>query len=311
MKPNKEIVQKADLALADLAPGGILSTKQTTKFLKIAIKKNVLTSKVRAPTLTNPVEEHPKILWTGRVMHPATGGVALPNAQRSKPTFDKVTLTTQHGKAEVHMHRETLEDQIERQVFKNTVTKFLAEKVSADLEDLLINGDTTSSDDWLATQNGMLALATTNVNTSGTVALSGDILRDLIQLMPEEFDDQPNMAFWTNRKARSDYRSGIRSRQTGLADGIYTGATAKDVGYDGVNLNRVPRFPNNLGVGTNETNVWYGDLKNVIYGFQRKVTVESEFRISEQTWVVVVTLRSAIQYEHEPAVAKATEVLGQ
>ena len=51
--------------------------------------------------------------------------------------------------------------------------------------------------------------------------------------------------------------------------------------------------------------------KNLVMGFQRRVTTESEFRISEQVWAVVVTVRVAINYEHEPMVVKATGVLGQ
>jgi len=188
---------------------------------------------------------------------------------------------------------------------------FLGEKVSGDLEDALINGDTASADDWLAVQDGLLKLAVTNVVPAGTVSLSGDILRDLIQAMPEEFDDQAGLRFYTNRKARSDYRSTVRTRATMLGDNIITGSAGEELGYDGVPLTKVPRFPNDLGGGTNETNVLYMDPKNAVYGFQRKVTLDTEFRISEQIWAIVITLRSAIQYEHEPAVAKATEVLGK
>ena len=311
MQYNREIVQKADLALADLAPGGILVPKQAARFLKIAIKKNVLSSQVRAPTMTHQTEEQPKMLWTGRVMHAATPGTALPDAHRSKPVMDKMTLVSKLGKAEVQIHREVLEDQLERGVFKNTVVGFMGEKVSGDIEDVLLNGDTTSADDWLATQDGLLKLATSNIVIGGIVSLSGDILRDLIEALPEEFDDQPGLEFYTKRKARSDYRSGIRARVGDLGDGIYTGTTPKSIGYDGVDLTKVPRFPNNLGAGANETNVLYMDAKNAVMGFRRRITLDTEFRISAQVWAIVVTLRMAIQYEHEPAVAKATQVLGQ
>ena len=176
---NKVLIQKADMALADLAPGGILAVKQTTKFFRVALKKNVLTSKVRAPTMTNPTEEHPKILWTQRVLQPATSGVALGVAQRSKPTFDKMTLTSQLAKGEVHYPREMLEDQIERGSLRGTLTNFMGEKISTDLEDLLINGDTASADSWLVHLDGLLKLATSNVLPGAAATLSAGILRDL------------------------------------------------------------------------------------------------------------------------------------
>lgn len=326
MKYNQEIVQKADMQLADLAPGGLLVTRQAAKFFKVAIKENVLTSQVRAPTMKNPEEEQPKLLWTGRVMQPGTPGVALSEAQRSKPSTDKVTLVAKLGKAEVHIDREVLEDQIERGTFKNTIIQFMGEKVSADFEDALINGDTTNTTDaWLAVQNGILKMITTNTVIAGTVALSGDLLRDCIQSLPEEFEAKQNLAFYTNRKAKSDYRSAMRGQVavtaaptftvTGHPDSlgaqVVNGTLQDDIGYDGVPLRKVPRFPNSLGGATNETNVVYMDPKNVIMGMYRKVTLDTEFRISEQVWAIVVTVRLAFQIEHEPAIAKITQVLGK
>jgi hypothetical protein len=319
MTPNRELIQKADMALADLAPGGLLVTRQAAKFLKIAIKKNVLSSQVRAPTMTNPVEEQPKILWTGRVLQPAVSGVALAVGQRSKPTFDKMTLTSKLAKGEVHYPREMLEDQVERGTLRNTLSSFMGEKISGDIEDLLIKGDTASTDTWLAYMDGLLKLATSNVLLGGNVTLAGDHLRDLIQTMPEEFDDQAGLKFFTNRKARSDYRSSLRAPALAngkgghpdtLGAGVVTGQTASNLGYDDITLQKVPRFPNNLEGGANRTNVLLLDPKNAVMGFQRRVTLDSEFRISEQVWAIVVTLRIAIQYEHEPAVAKATQIVG-
>jgi hypothetical protein len=312
MLTNREVVQKADMALGDLAPGGELVEEQAKKFLKIAIKKNVLTSQVRAPTMNNKKFSQPKLIWTGRVMQKGTGGTALAESQRSKPTTGKVDLEAQLGKAEVHMEREILEDQIERGTFKNTVIKFMGEKVSADFEDLLIQGDTTSSDDWLSTTDGVIKLITTNTNPAGGVTLEAEILRDTLEVLPDEFEEQEGLAFWTNRKARQDHRDELRtSHPDSIGAAVVAGGLAKDVGYDDIPLKKVPRFPNNLGGGSNETVVLLLAAKNILMGFYRKVTLETEFRISEQNWVIVVTVRIAVQIEHEPACAKTTGVLGQ
>ena len=310
MQPNREIVQKAHLALADLAPGGVLVTKQSNRFIKIALKQNVLSSKVRSPIMTNPQEELPKLLWTNRVLYPGTSGAALPDAWHSKPTFSKVTLTSKQFKGVVPVDREVFEDQIERQGFQATLTRFMAERVAFDLEDILINGDTASADATLAVQDGVLKLITSNVLNAGGVALSKDVLDDLMQTLPEEFDAQ-NLLFLTNRKARSAYLRSLGNRATALGDAAVTGAASAQLGYDGVPVVKVPLFPNNLGAGSTKTNVLYADPKNIVYGFQRKVTIDQEFRAVEQVFYIVVTLRNAINLEHEPACAKATEVVGQ
>jgi hypothetical protein len=312
MKYNREIVQKADMQLADLAPGGILVPKQAAKFIKIAIKQNVLTSMVRAPTMTTPKEEHPKLLWTGRVMNPGVPGVALTYAQRSKPSTDKMELEAKLGKAEVHIDREVLEDQIERGTFKNTIVQFMGEKVAADFEDQLIKGDTASTDAWLAVQDGILKQITSNSVPGGTVALSASLLRSVIMSLPEEFESQAGLQFFTNRKARSDYRDSWRSAHPdSIGAMIITGGNRGDIGYEDVKLTKVPRFPNDYGGGSNETNVGYFDPKNVVMGFYRKVTLDTEFRISEQVWAIVITVRIAIKLEHEPAAAKLTAIVGK
>jgi hypothetical protein len=312
MLTNREIVQKADMQLSDLAPGGELVEEQAKKFLKIAIKKNVLTSVVRAPTMKNKKVSQPKLIWTGRVMQKGTGGTALSESQRSKPSTDKVDLEAQLGKAEVHMDKEVLEDQIERGAFKGTVITFMGEKVSADFEDLLIQGDTASSDEWLSTTDGIIKLMTTNTNPAGGVTLDPDVLRDTLEVMPDEFEEQKDLAYWTNRKARQDHRDSLRSAHPdSIGAAVIAGTLNKDIGYDEIPLKKVPRFPNDLGGGSDETVVLLFAPKNILMGFYRKVTLETEFRISEQVWVIVITVRIAVQIEHEPACVKTTGVTGQ
>lgn len=310
MQYNRELIQKADMLMGDLTDTGALVPAQAKKFIQIALRENVLSSQVRGVIMSTEIEYHPKMSWTGRVMHAATPGVALPFAQRSKPGFDRMVLTSKLGKAEVHMPREFLEDQIERGTFKNTLVGYMGEKVAEDVEDLLINGNTGSADDWLATQNGLLVLATSNTVPAGVVTLTATHLEDAITTMPDTFMKQKGLAFFTNRKAVSDYRATLRTRATPIGDGIYTGQD-KTLGYDGFALNVVPHFPNNLGALTNQTSVLFFAPKNAVIGFHRKITVDTEFRISEQIWAIVMTMRIAINYEHEPAVTEVTQVIGQ
>ena len=211
------------------------------------------------------------------------------------------------------MPREMLEDQIERGTFRSTVVAYMGEHVSKDLEDLILNGDTGSTDAWLALFNGMLKSATSNTVDAGGADLSSTLLRNLLQSMPEEYDSQSNLQFWTNKYARGKYRDSIATRATPLGDTIYTGAAKGQLGYDGVPLYRIPLFPNNLNAGgaSDETNVLYLNPKNAIMGVQRKITLDTEFKIEEQVYLIVVTIRLAFAYEHEPAVAKMIKVQGQ
>jgi hypothetical protein len=317
MTPNQQLrrpvaVDKADMELSDLTSGGRLKPEQLKQYIRVAIKKSVLMSMVRVTTIPTPEYELPKMTTLGEVMHPLVSGAALAESERSKVGLDYVQLAAKGGKAEVDIPREVLEDQIERGAFKGSIMAYLGEHTSRDLENQMINGDTTGSGTaWIKLQNGAIARTTTNTSSEGGVTLDKDVLRNLDEAMPEEFDEQPNMAYFTNRYARNSYRQYISDRTGGLSDAIIDGTAKKELGYQDRPIKKIPLFPNNLGTGTDETRVMLLSPKNLIYAFYRKVTLDTEFAVRAQKYIIVLTLRSAIQFEHEPAVAMSDEVLGQ
>jgi len=309
LKSKDPVVTKADMAVADLTAGGLLVAEQMQTFIRVAIKEAVATSLVTVTTMRNPTLEIPKMTTFGRVMRKATESEALPTAQRSKPGFDKTTITSTEVIAEIHIPRQALEDQIERETFQSSCMAYAGEHIRYDLEDLLVNGDSHSADTWLATVNGMLDSATSNTLAGGSVGLNKAILRDLFTTMPEQFDSQSNLQYWTNRKARSTYRSSIGDRGTSIGDAVILGSLNKEIGYDDILLRQIPLFPSTLGTG-NKTNVLLHDPKNAILAFQRQMTLDTEYRISQRVYVMVVTMRLGFGYRHEPMIAKATDVIG-
>jgi len=303
-------VQKADMALSDMTTGGVLVRDQRKRFILVAIKGTVVTSRVQVRSMSRDSEEIPKLTTFGsQVLYPATESQAPTLAQRSKPGFDKVTLTSQEIIACVDYPRHMLKSQVEGPRFKNTLLAYLGQHVQGDLENLMINGDTTSTNTLLAMFNGMIAGATSNTYAAGAAALSTTILDTTTLTPPEQFDTQANMVFFTNKTARAAYRKELGGRGTDLGDKNQVGSSA--VQYDDSPVIKVPRFPNNLGGGSNETAVLYCDPKQWIFAFHDEIETQSEYNIRERTWTVVLTMRVAQDYEHEPAVVKTTGVLGQ
>jgi hypothetical protein len=303
-------IAKTDMAISDLTDKGYLVHEQMKKFLKVAIKNADFMPYAKVTTMKNPTQQIAKMTTMGRVMHPGLESEALAVSQRSKAGFDAVLLTSQEGKAEIHWPRSVLEDQIERAGFESSLISYMGEHVAGDLDDALISGDTTSADDWLALADGALAKATSNVYPGGSVELVKSVLKNLMLTRPEEFDGKSPDAFYTNRHARINYLDGISDRATTLGDTVIEGRFGKELGYQGIPLRKVSRFPSDLDPGATCTNVLYGNIKGLIMAFQRKVSMDREFRISPQVYVVVITLRVAVEYEHEPTLAKATQVLG-
>jgi len=315
MKENRELIQavvaKADMAVADLAAGGAEVREQVNRFLVIMIVKDTLLPLVRTMTIGRNQREIPKMTtFGGNVMHPAVESQALTIAQRVRPGFGQVILTTFKGKCQVDFPEEVLRRQVEGPAFKNTMLAYLALHVKRDIGDKLLNGNTvTGATPWLRQANGMRALATTNVFPAGNVDLSGDVLDTTILTMPLAFEDVEERAvFLTNRNAHAAYRRELGLRIGGLGDSHVV--DKRPLMYDDVPVVKVPLMPGNLGGGLNETVVLYLDPKNMIYAVEENLVVRSEYAIREDVWTVVMTITYAQQYEHEPMVVQTTQVNG-
>jgi len=312
MKENHELmpvyVQKADMAVSQLTAGGKLVREQLNNFLLVAIKKSVMLERVRRAVMGRDEREIPKMTTFGsRVWYPATEMEELPLAQRVRPGFDKVTITTTEIMSQVNFPRYFLKAQVEGAAFRNTLIAYLGLHSARDFDDLIINGDTTSADPFLALYDGMIADATTNVYPAGTVSLSIDVLDNTIQTMPEEYEDQPNLTFYTCRGARADYRRQLGTRATQVGDDNVVRRVP--LTYDDIEVMKVPMFPTNLGGGTNETVVMYLDAKQFIFAIEEDVELDTDYHKAARMWSIIMTARVGQKYEHEPAVVKTTGVL--
>lgn len=306
---NRTLLEKADLALADLSGAGVLQPAQADRFFRIAIKSSVILPMVNVTSMNNPQEERPKIRFSGRVLRAGTEAQALSLADRSTPDLSLTQLSVSLFKAETRMSNEVLEDQIERGTFQNTVMEELGKSVGRDVEHVAINGDTASADTLLAVMDGWLKLATSNTVNASSARLNKNVLRDTWATLPEEFADMNHM-YWTNRRARIDYRSSLQDRATGLGDITLT--TSGKTVFEDMTVMAVPEFPNDLTPGPNDhTNVLMSDPQNLLVGFLRKVRVETDKDVSAGQIIIVATLRFDVTFMEETAVVKATAVKGQ
>jgi HK97 family phage major capsid protein len=300
--PNRKLIEKADLAISDLTTdGGYLSDQQADKFIRLAIKESVLLGQISVTPMRGPREERDKIRFSGRVLKPASAGVALQLAERSQPDLSKFVLDVKEFKAEVRLNDSVLEDNIERGTFQDTVMAALSAAVARDVEYVAIQGDTTSGTALLAVLDGFLKQATTNIVNASSANLSKDILKDLLKALPDEFARIERLKYYTNRQARIDYRDTIAERMTGLGD-AYLQQSDTTV-YSDMPLVAIPEFPNSTA-----TNVLLTDPQNLTVGFHRKIRFETDRDISAGLNIIVASIRFDVKIQEETAVAKATNV---
>lgn len=308
---NKVLLEKADLALADLTNGGALVPEQAAKFIRLMIKQGVLTTMGTVKTMRSSKFQIPKARFGGRVLHAGQSAKALPVASRSRPDLTQVELDTKLFKAEVRLSNEVLEDSVERDKFADTVMALMSEAIGRDIDEIAILSDVTDPDDDLSQFDGLIAQANSNLVLAGGVSLNKATLRDMQKSMPSEFlRYKAGMKFLTSVDAEIDYRDSLANRMTSTGDSALAAfvETQATVGHNGIPVVPLHMMPEDLGVGSNETVALLLEPKQIIFGFQRDITFEMDRDISAGEALMVLSCRWDVKYEHEPAVVKATGI---
>lgn len=307
MEENRTILEKADLALSDLTIGGLLVPAQAQKFIRILIDEAKLMKLATVTPMKSHTQEINKIKFGQRVLRAAAEGVALPEADRAKPNLSKVQLVAKPFKAQVNITYEALEDSIEQDTLKQTIMQLMGEAIARDVDEILVRGDTTSSDSFLAQFDGILKQITSNVVNAGTVPLTKTILRDMLKTMPSPFlRDKSVLRYLTSVDAEIDYRDSLSNRQTNTGDKALDGASP--VGYSGIPVIDVALFPENLGTGSNETDVILTDPKNINVGIWRNIQIETDKDIQAGKVIIVCSMRMDMKLIEETATVKAVGI---
>lgn len=304
---NRTLMQKADLALADLVTdGGVLQPAQARAFIRTLIDESVVMPLSTVVPMRAPTQFIEKLRFASRVLRAGTEGQALAQADRAKPDLDKEELNAKLFKAEVRLNNEVLEDSIERQNLRETVIATMAERVALDMDEIIVQGDTTSADPFLAKFDGIIKQANVNVVDVLGAPISKTVWRDMLKAMPSEFlRNKRRMRFLTSVDTEIDYRDQVNARETALGDRFLENDVP--VAYSGVPLIDVPVMPENLAPGARTVSI-LTDPKNINVGIWRKVTIETDKDISAGVLLIVATLRFDTRFAESRATVKATNI---
>lgn len=302
---NKTILHKADLALATLqTDGGYLLPVQSQKFIRILIDESKVMKLATVTAMKAPKQPINKIRFASRILRPGQEATQLPEADRAKPDLSDLELDAKLFKAEVHLSNEVLEDSIERDELRQTIMQLMGEAISRDMEEIIIQGDTASTDAYLAQFDGLLKQVTSNIVNAGGATPNKTIWRDMLKTMPSPFlRNKRMMRFFTSTDAEIEYRDSISDRMTGSGDRALE--TDAPVGYSGIPVVDVSLFPENLGVGGNETAAVLTDPRNINVGIWRNIRFETDKNISKGVVIIVATMRFDMKLIEETAAVKA------
>lgn len=310
MSTNQELIKKADIALGDLSTAGLLTPEQTDTFIRTLIDQPTVLNSARVVTMNGPERWINKIGFGSRVLRKAVSSTALDAADRVKPDLSKVIVTTKEAIAEVHIPYDVLEDNIEggninagaetpAGGMQNTIIQLLAERASLDLEELGLLGDTGSGDQYLAMFDGWLKLASGHVVDVSNSTISKDVFKAGVKAMPDKYlRNRAALTHFISTDNETEYRDTYANRQTALGDAMLQG-TGGIFAY-GSGVAGAPMMPAASGL--------YCNPQNLIFGIQRRITLEYDKDIRARTFIVVLTCRVGFQIEETDAVVKYTNI---
>ncbi len=315
MSSNQSLLQKADLAIADLqANGGELSPEQGAAFIRKLIKQPTLIRQCRVVEMLASKRKINKIGFGTRILRKATSGVALTQNQRAKPTTEQIQLDTKEQIAEVRLPYDVLEDNIERATAANneapntgpaalrqTIIDLIAERAATDLEELALLADTAytnpgdqDDEDYLSQLDGWLKIAATdgNVADAQNQTISKAVFKMGLKTLPKQYlRNKAAMRHFVSNNNETEYRDTLANRATQLGDGMVTGDLPA-YAYGSL-VAPVQLMPEDRGLFT--------DPLNLIFGIQRQVSMEFDKDITARVYIIVLTCRVDFQIEEAEA----------
>ena len=302
--------------------GGILAPEQARRFIDYVWDATVLAKDGRRVTMRANTMEIEKVNVGERVIRAAAQGA--PDYTNIGATFTKVELTTKKIRLDWEVATESLEDNIEGAALEDRLVRLMTNAFANDLEDLAINGEGSGDNAFLSIMPGFVKQTRGTVGNdaheyAATVSnneFTTSIMQGLLLAMPRKYRAlKSNLKFY----AGTDAFAGIVKNNGTLADAVaeaiagqvpgstqanrqaYLDGNAQTLGNTrttrvlGVDVLEVPYYP-----------AGYVDLtfpQNRVWGFQRDITVNREYKPKKDTVEYTVFVRFGIQWEELDAVA--------
>ena len=304
------------------AGSGILRPEQARRFIDYVWDATVLAQDGRRVTMRANTMELEKVNVGERVIRSAAQ--ALGEYTNAGATFSKVELTTKKIRLDWEVSAEGLEDNIEGAALEDHLVRLMTNAFANDIEDLAINGTGDSGDGaFLGIMEGFVNKVQNDGDAHESIvsvsnnAWTTEVMQNIILAMPRKYRAiKNNLKFY----AGTDAFQGIVKNNGTLADAISEAFAPRTAGtaanrqayldggaqtFGGARTTRV------LGIDVQEVPYYpagYVDLTfpaNRVWGFQRDITVNREYKPKKDTIEYTVFVRFGIQWEEQDAVAFA------
>jgi Phage capsid family len=283
----------------------LLTEEKANRFIRVVEESTPILRAARRLTMNSHTRDIDRILFAGRILQATTENSEITNEQKTNTYTNQLTSAEIGGF--VGITDSTLEDNIERGNFEDTVIDLLASQVGRDLEHLFISGDTSlTGDPLLKVTDGWLKKAANKVDGDATTPQFDktnieSMLNAMLLAVPKKYlTDRNQWRFYVTWEMEDDYRDVLRARNTALGDTAQT--SAMDLRYKGIALEYAPQMP----AGT----ALLVPPSNMVYGLYRDIRIEPDRVAKGRKTDFVVTLRADCHYEDENAAVVAVGYTG-
>lgn len=160
MATQQEILSKADEVTTSVVnndSGGLMKPAQSNRFIDFVVDQSVLMQNSRVVRMRTPQMEIDKTSVGTRLLAKATE--ATDTGANAAVTFTKVSLSTVKLRLDWALSTESLEDNIEGPSLEDHIAQIMARQTANDMDDLFINGNTSSNNALLKALDGFVKLA--------------------------------------------------------------------------------------------------------------------------------------------------------
>jgi len=187
--------------------GGLLNPEQSARFLDYMFDATVVGKLARTVRMRADTTEIDRIGVGEKLMKLAAE--AENTGSNAAVQFSKISLTTKKLRLDWELSTESLEDNIEGADLEDHIARLMATQAGNDLEDVVLNGDTTKTGDALYKAfDGIVKIAKAkgHVVAGAGSAISREIFNKALKAMPRKYKQRrPDLRFLSGSNLIQDY----------------------------------------------------------------------------------------------------------
>jgi len=302
--------------------GGLLNPEQSARFLDYMFDATVIGKVARTVRMKSDTTEIDRMGVGEKLMKLATEGDDA-NSGNSAVTFSKISLTTKKLRLDWELSTESLEDNIEGADLEDHIARLMATQAGNDIEDLVLNGNTSlSSDQLYKAFDGTVKLAKANghVVDAGGAAITRAVFNSALKALPRKYKQRrTDLRFLSGSNLIQDYLYATSQNiqnvnPQDIASGIIRGEVAPvsgPAGYVapyafGIPIVEVPLLSETQTGSYSGATGSHGDVhltfpNNVVIGIKRDVTVYRFFWPKKDSIEYTMYTRVGVQIEQADA----------